>query len=243
MRPVKWFIVTLATAMTLGTANIGQAKEVLTAFENSYTAKLYGFSIEATSRFKVTGPETGNYQFSFDADSVVGSIMETTDIIWNEKDQVFIPQRYTYKRTGIGKGRDDELVFDWASLKVTNIKNNKTLTWEANTKLQDSLSYQLQLRQDLLAGKNNLEYTITNGRKIKKYRFEIVGEETLKTPLGEVKTVKIKRSNTGENTATYAWFAKNFSYLLVQLQQEENGSAYTIYLSKAAINGKAIEHF
>lgn len=243
MRSAKWFIGTLATAIALSIASTGQAKEALTAFENSYTAKLYGFSIEATSRFKVTGPETGNYQFSFDADSVIGSITETTDITWNEKEQVFIPLRYTYKRTGLGKGRDDELVFDWDKLKVTNIKNNKSLTWEANTKLQNSLSYQLQLRQDLLAGKNNLEYTITNGRKIKKYRFEIIGEEILKTPLGEVQTVKIKRSQANEKAAIYAWFAKNHSYLLVQLQQEENGSAYTIYLSKASINGKAIEHF
>jgi hypothetical protein len=39
------------------------------------------------------------------------------------------------------------------------------------------------------------------------------------------------------------WFAKKFHYMLVRLQQEENGSAYTIYLSKASLNGKAIEHF
>ena len=243
MRSVKWLISTLATLTALSIAAPGHSKEALTTFENSYTAKLYGFSIEATSRFKLTGPETGTYQFYFNADSVVGSVTETTHILWNEKEQVFVPQRYTYKRTGIGKGRDDELVFDWVNHKVTNIKNNKTLSVEANSKLQDSLSYQLQLRQDLLAGKDKLAYTITNGRKIKKYQFEIVAEETLKTPLGEVKTVKVKRSNTNENSATYAWFAKDFSHLLVQLQQEENGSAYTIYISKASINGKAIEHF
>jgi hypothetical protein len=65
----------------------------------------------------------------------------------------------------------------------------------------------------------------------------------LDTPLGEVTTVKVKRSNAKDAAVTHAWFAKNFQYLLVRLQQEENGSAYTIYLSKATLNGKAIEHF
>jgi len=242
MRFTKWFIGTIGI-LTMCIANPGRAAEALTSFENTYNAKLYGFSIEVTSRFKSTGAETGNYEFYFNADSFVGSVTETTDVTWNEKDHVFIPHHYTYKRTGLGKSRDDELVFDWTNLKVTNTKNNKSLPLEANIKLQDSLSYQLQLRQDLLAGKNNLEYTITNGRKIKKYHFEIVGEETLSTPLGDVKTVKVKRSHATEDTVTYAWFAKNFNYLLVQLQQEENGSAYTIYLSKASLNGKAIQHF
>lgn len=242
MRFVKWFIGTIVVA-TLYTTNSANAAEALTSFENTYNAKLYGFSIEVTSRFKSTSAETGNYQFYFNADSVIGSVTETTDVSWNEQDHVFTPHRYTYKRTGLGKGRDDELVFDWPNLKVTNTKNNKSLSLEPNVKLQDSLSYQLQLRQDLLVGKNNFEYTITNGRKIKKYRFEIVGEEILNTPLGKVKTVKVKRSHATEETSTYAWFAKDFSYLLVQLQQEENGSAYTIYISKASLNGKAISHF
>jgi len=81
-------------------------------------------------------------------------------------------------------------------------------------------------------------------KKLKQYRFEVVGEETLDTPLGKVTTIKVRRKeNNNEEREIYAWFAKDFQYLLVRLQQEENGSAYTIYLSKASLNGKAIEHF
>jgi hypothetical protein len=101
----------------------------------------------------------------------------------------------------------------------------------------------VQLSQDLIAGKNNFSYTVTNGRKIKTYKFEIIGEEVLKTPLGEVKTVKVKRSRENDDLVTYAWFAKDFQYLLVRMQQEEDGSDYTIYINKASINGKVIEHF
>lgn len=238
MRFSKWII-----SATLSIASLAQASEPLTAFENVYTAKLYGFAIEATSRFQPTSAEAGTYQYYFNADSMIGSITETTNVTWSEKDQTFTPHRYTYLRKGVGKSRDDELVFDWPNRKVTNIKNNRVLPLEGHSKIQDSLSYQLQLRQDLMAGKTNLEYSLTNGRKIKKYKFELVGEEKLKTPLGEVQTIKVKRSHVDDNAEVYAWFAKDFHYLLVRLQQEENGSAYTIYLSKASVNGKAIEHF
>jgi hypothetical protein len=218
-----------------------QAAATLPTFETSYNAKLYGFAITATSRLSPL--PNGNYEYYFNADSKVGKVTEMTEVSWNAKEQRIIPQRYIYNRQGLGKDRDAELVFDWPANKVTNIKNSQTQALDAAKNVQDGLSYQIQLNQDLMAGKKQFEYTILNGRKIKQYKFEIVGEEVVTTSLGDVKTVKVKRSRDNDELVTYAWFAKDFQYLLVRLQQEENGSAYTIYISKASINGKAIDHF
>lgn len=213
----------------------------LTTFDNSYSAKLYGFSVSVTSR--LTTQDNSNYEFYFDVNALIGNVTEVSKFKWNEQERYAVPTSYSYKRKGLGKNREQELNFDWAKNEVANVKNNTTLALEAGKKIQDSLSYQVQLRQDLMAGKNSLHYFITDGKKTKEYKFETVGEEILDTPLGQVNAVKIKRSEANENRAIYAWFAKDFQYLLVRLQQEENGSAYTIYISKASINGKAIEHF
>ncbi len=244
MRPcrlvrARWLLAIISASIALLTMSVAQATP--SSFETSYSAKLYGFTITATSRLSPL--PNGNYEYYFNADSVVGKVTEMTEVSWNAKEQRIIPQRYIYQRNGMGKNRDDELVFDWAVNKVTNIKNSQSQVVDATKNVQDSLSYQIQLSQDLIAGKKQFEYSITNGRKIKQYKFEIVGEELLTTPLGDVKSVKVKRTRDKSDLVTYAWFAKDFQYLLVRLQQEENGSAYTIYISKASLNGKAIEHF
>ncbi|MES2674747.1 MAG: DUF3108 domain-containing protein [Pseudomonadota bacterium] len=237
-----FFIVSVGLAIvSLGFTNSALAGHKLTLFENSYTAKLLGFSVMVTSR--LTALNDDNYQLHFKADSVLGSVTEVSNIRWNAVEKRVMPFHYTYKRASVGKSKDEELSFNWTTHTINNLTSNKSFPFDSNAKIQDHLSYQLQMREDLIAGKNSFEYTITTGRKFKKYRFEVVGDETLSTPLGDVKTVKVKRTNTSDDTVIHAWFAKSFQYLLVQLQQEENGSAYTIYLSKAAINGKAIEHF
>jgi len=246
MRPCRlvranWFLAILSVSLTLLTMSMAQAVPAPSSFETSYNAKLYGFNISATSRLSPL--PNGNYEYYFNADSMVGKVTEMTEVIWNAKEQRIIPQRYIYQRKGMGKNRDDELVFDWSANKVTNVKNAQSQVLDAAKNIQDSLSYQIQLSQDLIAGKKQFDYSIANGRKIKQYKFEIVGEEVLTTPLGDVKTLKVKRTRDKSELVTYAWFAKDFQYLLVRLQQEENGSAYTIYISKASLNGKAIDHF
>jgi hypothetical protein len=224
-----------------GLACLAQADNALITFDNSYTAKLYGFSIDVNSR--VIALSEDHYELSFSARSAFGSINETSKIKWNAHNQTVMPLHYLYKRSGLGKSKKEELQFDWENNTINNLTNNTNWPIKAAHRMQDSLSYQLQLRQDLLAGKKEFFYPITHGNTIKEYRFEIVGEEVLKTPLGDVNTVKVKRSYTNDSRVTFAWFAQKFQYLLVRLQQEENGSAYTIYLSKATLDGKAIEHF
>lgn len=237
MKNVRW----LSIIICLGFSAIASAEAPLSVFDNQYKAKLYGFSIDVRSR--LTPSADGTYEFFFKADSFVGSVTETSQIIWNETTQTVKPKHYSYKREGLGKSREEELSFDWDNQTVINLVKNTTWPMLGNHNIQDDLSYQLQLRQDLLAGKRKFSYRLSNGKKIKEYNFEIVDEETLDTPMGEVKTIKVKRTYTKDSRATYAWFAKDYQYLLIRLQQEENDSIYTINISKASLNGKAIKHF
>jgi hypothetical protein len=237
MKVFRWvigFVVLSITHTTLAT-------DTLSVFDNQYTAKLYGMSVEVTNRLKVL--PNGNYELYFNADALIGGITEKSQFKWNAQEQTVIPLHYSYNRSGLGKNRDDNLSFDWNKREIHNPSHEITIAMNPAQKVQDNISYQLQLQQDLLAGKNNLTYPLTDGKKIKEYHFEIVGEEMLNTPLGDVITIKVKRTYKDAERSTYVWFAKNFHYMLVRLQQEENGSAYTIYLSKASLNGKAIEHF
>lgn len=237
MNNLRWLVAIICFSISA----VASADDGLSAFDNQYKAKLYGFSIDVRSR--LTPSPDGSYELYFNADSFVGSVTETSVLNWDAHAQTVIPRHYSYKRSGLGKSREEELNFDWEKHTVNNPLKNTSWAMVGNHDIQDDLSYQLQLRQDLMAGKKKFIYRISNGKKIKEYYFEVVDEEILNTPLGNVQTVKVKRSYTKDARATYAWFAKDYQYLLIRLQQEENDSIYTINISKASLNGKAIKHF
>jgi hypothetical protein len=231
--------VVLSTLTLLSSATL--AVEAPKVFDNLYKAKLYGFNITVTNRLTQTGDNT--YDLLFKADSMLGSITEQSHLQWNPTLQTVTPLKYTYARRGLGKDRTAELTFDWQEKTVTN--NVQKTSWEMDIaqKVQDKLSYQLQMQQDLLSGHKDFDYQIADGGHLKKYKFTTVGEEVLETPLGKVNTVKIKRSREDNDRVTYAWLAKDWNYLLVRLQQEEKGDVYTIYIHKATVDGKAITQF
>lgn len=208
-------------------------------FRAIYKAKFSGFSIEA-SRELHTLPNK-QQQLSFRASTWLAKLNETSRFSWGDLGQL-IPRRYEYHRSGLGKPRDAVLDFDWARLKVVNNVQAKPWSMTIPELTLDKLSYQLQLRSDLLNGKQSLQYDIADGGRLKTYLFEMVGEEMLQTRLGKLATVKIKKiRSTGKKRTTYIWMAKNWDYLLVKLQQtENNGKTYAIHLLSAEIDGETV---
>lgn len=210
-------------------------------FDNLYKAKLYGFNITVTNRLTKTADN--QYELLFKADSMIGSITEQSKMQWNPAQQSITPLHYSYARRGLSKDRTAELSFDWKNKTVTNNVQKTSWQMDITQKVQDKLSYQIQMQQDLLNGHKNFAYQIADGGRLKEYKFAIVGEELLDTPLGKVNTIKVKRSRENDDRVTYAWLAKDWNYLLVRLQQEEKGDVYTIYIHQATINGKTVEKF
>lgn len=210
-------------------------------FDNLYKAKLYGFNVTVTNRLTKTG--NNQYDLLFKADAMIGSVTETSSMEWLKDKKTMRPLHYVYSRKGLGKKRNADLTFNWQENSVTNKVDNSR--WQMNIveNVQDKLSYQVQLAQELRAGKKDFVYQIADGGELKEYRFEVMGEEILETPLGKVKTLKVKRSRSNNKRVTYAWVAPDWHYLLVRLQQQEGGKDNTIYITKAKIDGKEITQF
>ena len=56
-----------------------------------------------------------------------------------------------------------------------------------------------------------------------------------------METVRVKIQRKSNNRTTWIWFAKNYEYLLVKLLQDEKGTAYTIEIKEASIEGKSLK--
>lgn len=210
-------------------------------FEAVYKAKYHGISVTATRRLQTLAD--GSQVFSFKADSWIADLEEASVFRWSENDRI-VPIQYRYERTGLGRDREAVLNFDWATNTVVNNVERKPWKMAVPLLALDKLSYQLQIRADLINDRPLLEYKIADGGRIKEYSFEVMGGEEVRTDAGRFMAIKVKRVREDEDRQTIFWMAKEWDYLIVRLQQqEEDGSTYEIDLTRATLDGKPVKGY
>jgi hypothetical protein len=96
----------------------------------------------------------------------------------------------------------------------------------------DPLGYQLQLHQDIKAGKREMEYRYVRHGRVDRERFAVVNEGLIETSQGEVNALTVEKLRSeGAKRETLLWFAPKFDHMLVQLlQTEPDGSRYELNL-------------
>ncbi|KAF0191419.1 MAG: isoprenoid biosynthesis protein [Gammaproteobacteria bacterium] len=139
------------------------------------------------------------------------------------------PQTYLYHHFGGKKQRRVELAFDWQNGIVTNTVDNDPWTMKIPENTLDKLVYQFSIMIDLQNNRSELIYPVADGGELKTYHFEIVGEETLQTPMGVFKATRINR--IGGKRPTTIWCAKELDYMAVRIEQtEDNGTQLLMQL-------------
>ena len=113
-----------------------------------------------------------------------------------------------------------------------------------NRGLVDKSTYQLVLQHDVAAGKKSMSYQVIDGDEVETYDFRVLGEEKVETKAGTVDAIKVERVRdpTQSNRKTTLWFAKDWGYLLVRLNQvEKDGKEYQIMLKDGTVDGRKVE--
>lgn len=133
------------------------------------------------------------------------------------------PLEYQFDRTGTGPNKETHLVFDAGKQQLIPLATDKPLTAAWSADLHDPISYQVQMRMDVAAGKQTLSYPVVVKGKRKLYRFERQGEERLSLPIGEVDTIKLKRIRESSSRETFVWLAKDYDYAVARIWQAKDG--------------------
>ncbi|NQY26427.1 MAG: DUF3108 domain-containing protein [Piscirickettsiaceae bacterium] len=143
---------------------------------------------------------------------------------WQYKNNAILPQSYLYQRTGGKKEKYLSLSFDWLNMQVFIDDKKQPWQLEIEKNTLDKLVYQLALMSDLAEHKTKLNYRIADGGKLKDYKINILGEELITTPLGNIHTIKLKRERTrSKGRETTLWCAPALNYLPVRLEHTEKG--------------------
>jgi hypothetical protein len=242
IKPCLYYLACLAMA-SFSTASSADTPKPFVA---TYQANYSGIKVTATRSLKLL--DTQLMELRFEARSWLANIQEYSQFNWRNDinknstgNNHLTPQHYNYQRKGLGKDRHANLTFDWPNKKVTNDVQGKRWSMALPELAMDKLGYQLQLRHDLINQQPLTAYKIADGGRLKTYKFERISNEVLNTPLGKINTTKIRRVREDSERTTQIWFANDWDYLIVKLQQtEKDGKQYEINLINASIDNQIV---
>lgn len=170
-----------------------------------------------------------NYKYSYktDIEWLIFDDRRAEESLITLSNNKVTPVHYKSSREGTGRDKYYEWSYNIAQNTAKNIKKDKTVTVNYPANIQDSLSYHLQHRLNLIKNPNQKEFTynvIKSSGYISEYEYKYDGTEDIMLPYGLVKTIKLKREVKEKERVTYAWFAPELNYLLVRLYQTKGGT-------------------
>lgn len=214
----------------------------LQSFSANYTADWKQLPFSGKAQRSLKQQAEGTWQLDFSASMLVAGLNETSWLkLVNGEIQ---PQAYRYARKGMGKSKKTKHDFNWRTQVVTGSDRGKAVQLTLIQGVQDKSSYQLALQRDIAEGKTSMSYQVLDGDELDTYDFRVLGEESVDTLVGTLDTIKVERVRdpTQSKRITVLWFAKDWDFLLVRLQQiEKDGKEYQIILEEGSVNNKAVK--
>ncbi|MNE01136.1 hypothetical protein D3C80_935650 [compost metagenome] len=214
----------------------------LKPFSASYTADWKQLPMSGTAERSLKETGNGVWTLSFKASMMIASLSEVSTLSVDK--DVLLPKTYNFERGGLGKAKKVDLDFDWSSKMITGTDRGDPVKLPLNRGILDKSTYQLALQHDVAAGKKSMSYQVVDGDEVDTYDFRVLGTEMVETKAGKVEATKVERVRdpTQSNRITVLWFAKDWDYLLVRLQQvETDGKEYNIMLLDGMVDGKAVK--
>ena len=206
----------------------------LAPYRANYSAKFSGMTIEAEQRLEEIEP--GIYRESLVAKNFLGKIDEQSTFELTADERLY-PTEYHYIRSVLGRDRTEKQTFDWPNLSVRYQKNDRTSDHDLSAGQLDLITQRLQLRRDIKAGQTALSYSVMSRGKTKQYDYRVVAEEVLETAIGPLNVVKVEKITEGDDDRQITvWLATDWDYLIVKLQQSQDGDSHQLELRSAEVN-------
>jgi hypothetical protein len=212
---------------------------VLEPYTAQYITTARGISL--TLDRKLARKTDGSYELTNGGSKLVVGFQEVSKFrIENSR---VIPGTYVYQGTGLMSRRREVKFTPGADTIRSLYKDNwYDLPYSENT--FDRMSQQEQIRLLLLQDetpKETLVVTVADGKRVKDYQLDFVAEETLDTPLGQIKTLHFERLHDNPDRKSDTWLAPAWDYMMVKTVHVEDGKPVVVKLTKASIAGVALK--
>lgn len=164
----------------------------------------------------------GRYRMDYELKGIIGSVEARAKGIFQDDD--LRPHTFKQKIKGIKQSRTD-MDFNWQQNILAVSKDEESETLPLKERVVDPLSLHLLVMWDMQQDQVPRQYTLVSGVRLKDYRVKMEGEETLQTPLGDLRTLRVRsdRVKAGSDRVTKLWLAPELNYLPVQMVHENGG--------------------
>ncbi len=231
VQPAVWF--TLALLSPLADAN-DCAKELLDAQRDQdwiYQVSYQGMGAEATRRLE--SGSSDRWVLSQSMSLLIVSLNEMSSMRLDGSQ--LLTFEYLKEQKGLG-ARTTQISVDRATGTVDSIYKGKSANYQVEGAVLDPLSHSLQIQIDrqCAAKPDSLSYTLVARSGTRSYDYQLLGEESVATPWGELMAERWQREE-GKIRDTL-WLAPEKAYALVRVEHEEKGELSSLVLSRVNPN-------
>lgn len=135
------------------------------------------------------------------------------------------PEEFSASR-GADDPRRVSARFDWSERKLAISHDGRNESFALPPGTQDRLSVMYQFMFGRYDGMEQLEFHMTNGRKLDSYRYTITPDVEVETPLGRFSTLHLVKQRAPDETGTEIWIAPRLDNIPVKMVVIENGKRY-----------------
>lgn len=200
--------------------------------ELTYTLRYGGLEVgRMVKTLKRTA--TGSYEFRSHS-KPLGAAKMFTSVEWFEEGEFEIhqgrvrPLSFLEYRVGADKPHRHSARFDWKAQKI-NYAHGVSLALPPNTQDQGSLLFAFMLHPPTAGSEQTIQ--VSSGKKLRVYQYKHAGNETLKTGLGTLKTIRIERPASGQDEETFRiWLAPERNNVPVRITTQKRGQETSLDL-------------
>jgi len=216
---LRWLI--LACVLSLAAARVAAADE-LRPFEATYDWIWRGMTVaETTVKLEKTD---GTWAYtSRSSPRGIGKLAPQRPKTRSElkvTDEGVRPLTYQGDDGTDSTKRTINVTYNWDTHQISGIYEDTAVSLPLTPDVQDDSSVQIAMMVALLQGRTPERFSVLDKNSVREYQYRKVGEETLKTAIGEVPTVIFASQRANSPRVNRYWLAPDRGYIPMRVQQK-----------------------
>jgi hypothetical protein len=160
--------------------------------------------------------------------------------LFRVQDRQIVPQQFTADDGKRSDKEDQQLNFDWARGRVIGIAERKPVDIPIHNGLLDKMSVQVAVMLELQAGRTPRHFQLVDKGRIKDYDYSTEGTTTLRTSMGEHRTVIFRSNQPGSRKGTWFWCAPDLGYIPLKVEGRDGKDVQWSMIVKSFTIGDAV---
>jgi len=233
------YLLIAVSPLTAGSDGDTSPVVTLKPYTAQYVTKTRGLSIKLDR--KLVQKKDGSFELNNGGSIFVAGFNEVAN--FRVENARLIPGTYIYQGKGL-MNRRREVHFTPGAKKARSLYKENWYDLPSSDNTFDRMSQMEEMRLQLMQDdtpRESFTVTVADGKRVKDYRLDYVGEEILDTPVGKIKTLHFERLHDDPDRTSDTWLAPDWDYMMVKTVHVEDGSPVVVTLTGGKIGGVTIK--